>query len=231
MSSSQFAVAAHALAALVHDGGGAPLDALADDVNIDVDFLRSVMEALVRANLVEAREEGHGGGYHVARPASTITLKDIHDALEPEGASSVTGGRAPMRITLETMFAQAENVGLTHVTLEDLARKAFGARPVPYLDPTSFQARVLEAKRPVLVEFGASWCSPCRALAPVLEELAAKSAGAYDIVKVDIDDSPEVAERYAIRGVPTVIAFRDGAPTKRHTGLTDAETLLALLDG
>ena len=232
MSTSQFAIATHALAVLAHDGGGAPLDVLAEAVNTDPSFLHSVMTALVRAQLVEARD-GHGGGYHLVPPAGSITLQQVHDALEPEGPSSAIGSKAPMRLTLAEVLAQAAHgevgAGLTRVTVGDVARSAFGDRPVPYLDVRSFQAQVLEANRPVLVEFSASWCSPCRALAPVLEELARKSAGKYDVVKVDIDDVREVAERYAIRGVPTVIAFVGGEPVARHVGLTDAATLLALL--
>lgn len=232
MSTSQFAIATHALAVLAHDGGGAPIDVLAEAVNTDLSFLRSVMTALVRAQLVEARG-GHGGGYHLARPAGGITLQQVHDALDAEGPSSATGSKAPMRLTIEAVLAQAApgelGASLARFTVDEVARSAFGERPVPYLDARAFRAQVLEAKRPVLVEFSASWCSPCRALAPVLDELARKSAGKYDVVKVDIDDVREIAERYAIRGVPTVIAFVGGEPVAQHVGLTDAATLLGLL--
>ena len=232
MSTSQFAIATHALAVLAHDGGGAPIEALAEAVNTDPSFLRSVMVALERAQLVEARG-GHGGGFHLVRSAGSITLQQVHDALEPEGPSSPVGSKASMRLTLEAVLAQPAHgdfgAGLARFTVEDVARTAFGGRPVPYLDARAFQTQVLDAKRPVLVEFSASWCSPCRALAPILDELAAKSAGRYDVVKVDIDDVREIAERYAIRGVPTVIAFVGGKPAAQHVGMTDAATLLGLL--
>src|SRR4051794_33443238 len=93
----------------------------------------------------------------------------------------------------------------------------------------NFDAEVLRSSEPVLVDFGAAWCGPCKVLAPVIDKLANESAGAYKVAKVDIDDSPVVAQKYGIRGVPTIIAFKDGLPVAQHVGLTNAPVLLGLL--
>ena len=81
-----------------------------------------------------------------------------------------------------------------------------------------FETDVLRASRPVLVDFGADWCPPCRAIAPHLEELAMSESAQLSIVKVDVETSPETAMRYGIRGLPTLIVFRGGEPTARRSG-------------
>jgi thioredoxin 1 len=81
-----------------------------------------------------------------------------------------------------------------------------------------FEADVLQAPRSVLVDFGADWCPPCRAIAPHLEELAKTSGDRLSVVKVDVDASPETAMRYGIRGLPTLILFRNGEPAAKRVG-------------
>ncbi|HEY1693157.1 MAG TPA: thioredoxin [Polyangiaceae bacterium] len=98
------------------------------------------------------------------------------------------------------------------------------------VDDGSFDREVLAAEVPVLVDFGARWCGPCRALAPVVERLAAENAGRIKVVTVDTDDAPRTAERYGVRGVPTVLVFRGGRRTASHLGVTTKEKLLALVD-
>lgn len=234
MSNSQFAVASHALAVLAHDAGSAPLAVLAESVNADPDFLASVMSGLVRAGLVETRG-GHGGGYHLLRPASQITLEQVHAAVEPEGESLAVGGRAPLRAALREVLTRASGSGgelgvaLARFTVADMAHMAFGNEQMPYIEAKQFDAEVLGSDVPILVDFTATWCSPCQKLAPILEQLAHEAGSRYRIVKVDIDDAPEIAQRFAIRGVPTVVAFHQGKSTGRHVGLTDASTLRRLL--
>jgi thioredoxin 1 len=101
---------------------------------------------------------------------------------------------------------------------------------IPTVDEASFPAQVLAADVPVLVEFGALWCAPCRALEPVLAGLAAESEGRWKIVAIDMDASPGLSARYSVRGAPTVIAFTNGIEVGRHLGLTRRETLVALID-
>jgi thioredoxin 1 len=104
------------------------------------------------------------------------------------------------------------------------------SKNVVVVDDTSFEAEVLKADRPVLVDFGATWCSPCKALAPIVDTLADETAGKYKVVTVDIDDAPAVAQRYGIRGVPTLAVFRGGEKTASHVGVTSKANLLALLE-
>lgn len=97
------------------------------------------------------------------------------------------------------------------------------------IDEESFQSDVLASDLPVLVDFTAAWCGPCRVLEPVIERLAVEHAGRVRVGTVDVDHAPVLARRFGIRGVPTVIAFRAGREVGRHAGTCRAETLLALL--
>ena len=89
----------------------------------------------------------------------------------------------------------------------------------------SFEDEVLQAEGTVMVDFWASWCPPCRRLAPVLEQLAERQEGRLGIVKLDVDAAPEVASRYGIRSIPTLIVFRDGRPLERRLGALPLEEL------
>ncbi len=98
------------------------------------------------------------------------------------------------------------------------------------VDDGSFEQEVLAAEVPVLVDFGAPWCGPCRALAPIVERLAAENAGRVKVVAVDTDASPRTAERYGVRAVPTVLVFRGGKKTASHLGVASKDRLLAMLE-
>jgi len=87
----------------------------------------------------------------------------------------------------------------------------------PVTDET-FSTDVLKAKGPVLVDFWAEWCGPCRAIAPALEELAGEFAGKLTVAKVNIDENPETPNNYAVRGIPTLILFKDGKPAATQVG-------------
>lgn len=97
------------------------------------------------------------------------------------------------------------------------------------VDDATFDEEVLRATVPVLVDFGAPWCGPCRALHPIMQRIAAENAGRLKVVTLDTDASPRTAARYGVRAVPTVLVFRSGERTASNLGLTSKEKLLALL--
>jgi len=104
-----------------------------------------------------------------------------------------------------------------------------GSKNVVAVDDASFDKEVLASDKTVLVDFGATWCGPCKALAPIVEKIADDTVGTLKVATVDIDDSPEVARKYGIRGVPTVLVFRAGKVVGTQVGLASREKLLALL--
>jgi thioredoxin 1 len=97
------------------------------------------------------------------------------------------------------------------------------------LTDTNFDTEVLQSQEPVLVDFTATWCGPCKVLAPIVEKVAEEAGGKYKVAKVDIDDAPGVTQRYGIRGVPTVLVFKGGQKVDQHVGITNKETLLKML--
>jgi thioredoxin 1 len=95
---------------------------------------------------------------------------------------------------------------------------------------SNFDAEVLQADVPVLVDFGATWCQPCKMLAPVIHEIAGEYDGKAKVGEVDIDSNQQVAVKYGIRSVPTVMIFKNGEMTKQFVGLTAKDQITAALD-
>lgn len=96
---------------------------------------------------------------------------------------------------------------------------------VLHITKENFNAEVVNSDRPVLLDFWATWCGPCQMLAPVLEELSQQ----VKVVKVDVDENPQLAMAFQVASIPTVIAFRDGKAVNQSVGVVPKETLLALL--
>ncbi|WP_373532779.1 thioredoxin [Vampirovibrio sp.] len=94
----------------------------------------------------------------------------------------------------------------------------------------SFEQEVKKSSVPVLVDFWAPWCGPCRALAPVIEELATEYDGKVKVVKVNTDDSLQTAQNYHISGIPTLIIFKDGEPVEQMVGNHKKSTLAEVLN-
>lgn len=97
--------------------------------------------------------------------------------------------------------------------------------PVAVTDD-SFSRDVLSSSTPVLVDFWATWCGPCKMIAPVLEEIAAEKAGQLRVAKLDVDANPATARDFQVVSIPTLIVFKDGAPVKRIVGAKGKAALL-----
>ena len=82
----------------------------------------------------------------------------------------------------------------------------------------NFEAEVLKSDKPVLVDFFATWCGPCRQMLPIVTELADEMSGQLKVVKMDVDDAPKTPERYEIASIPTLILFKGGEAVATHTG-------------
>ncbi len=101
---------------------------------------------------------------------------------------------------------------------------------IPEINDGNFDAMVIESDLPVLVDFGAEWCRPCKQLDPIVEELAAAWDGKVSIVKLDIDANINSAMRFGIMGVPTLLLFVDGEPVERLTGYIPKKRIIAKLN-
>ena len=86
------------------------------------------------------------------------------------------------------------------------------------INDTNFEAEVLKSEKPVLVDFFATWCGPCRQMLPIVTELSEEMADTLKIVKLDVDEAPNTAEKYEIQSIPTMILFKNGQAKATHNG-------------
>ena len=93
----------------------------------------------------------------------------------------------------------------------------------------SFEADVLNSSTPVLVDFWAEWCGPCRMIAPILEQVAEEHAGALKVVKLNVDENPETMKKFSVRGIPTLLLFKDGKAADTQVGAVHKAQLSAFV--
>jgi thioredoxin 1 len=101
---------------------------------------------------------------------------------------------------------------------------------IKHVSDVSFEADVLQSPTPVLVDYWAEWCGPCKMIAPVLEDVAKSYAGRLTVAKLDIDANPEVTSKYGIRGIPTLIMFKGGQVHAQKVGALSKSQLTAFVD-
>ncbi|MBI3759885.1 MAG: thioredoxin [Deltaproteobacteria bacterium] len=101
---------------------------------------------------------------------------------------------------------------------------------VLHVTDASFEQEVMKSATPVLIDFWAPWCAPCRAIAPMVDELAAEYEGRLKVVKINVDDNPQVPARFGVRGIPNLVIIKGGEVKQQIVGAAPKKNLIAALD-
>jgi thioredoxin 1 len=116
-----------------------------------------------------------------------------------------------------------------HIPCKDFSKET--TMTTVKIDNSNFQTDVLQSEAPVVVDFWAEWCGPCKMIAPALEEIAGEMKGKVKIAKVNIDENPEIAAQYGIRSIPTLMLFKDGEVADTKVGAAPKTALSAWISG
>lgn len=98
------------------------------------------------------------------------------------------------------------------------------------ISSANFDEKVLKSDKPVLVDFFATWCGPCKMVSPIVDEIAGEMAGKVDVYKIDVDENPDIASRYDVMSIPTLIVFKNGTVYKSTLGAQPKQNILALFE-
>jgi len=101
---------------------------------------------------------------------------------------------------------------------------------VKHITDSSFEQDVLQSTKPVLVDFWAEWCAPCRMIGPIIDQIASDFASSATVVKLNVDDNTASAQRYGIKGIPTLILFNEGKEVERVVGATSKDSITRILE-
>ncbi len=104
------------------------------------------------------------------------------------------------------------------------------AEHIVHISDESFEEEVLQSERPVLIDYWAEWCGPCKMIAPVLDEIATEYSDRLKVVKLNIDDNPQTPPKYGIRGIPTLMVFKNGQVEATKVGAVSKAQLTAFLE-
>jgi thioredoxin 1 len=121
--------------------------------------------------------------------------------------------------------------GARIAAIRALENKRMSSERIKHITDGSFSSDVLASDVPVLVDYWAEWCGPCKMIAPILDELSKDYDGRLQIAKINVDDNPQVAARFGIRGIPTLMLFKDGQKVAELTGARPKRELAAFVDG